>query len=295
MTSILPSDTMYSIPYLYSYITSILQKFDSKNISFFHVISCFLISGAIPYLMLYVLHYYKQGWIVDTSIRNKHNVTYNMTLSAKIHALSMVTLTAVQAILILMYCIHDEYITPELYPPEYTLYTLGECIFQVTFHLVVGDFVGYINHRIHHENRWLYTHIHRIHHLNTEPDHPLYALFTIHPVEMFWSNMCIFAGFPLIQTKMYNILIFGCISSTFAGANHCSIILPKWLEFFIDPSFHHLHHQRMKVNYAEHFKFIDQLFGTAMEHTEEYKEERRAIYRKELEEEQEPEESHAVG
>jgi lathosterol oxidase len=133
---------------------------------------------------------------------------------------------------------------------------------KVWLMLFLADFSSYGYHRLGHEWRWLYTNVHALHHEHKNPHHSFYALQYGTALDMILSNVCFFCGILWIPNDLYICTLYGFISTLYVSAGHSGLLLPGWLDFWFDSSYHSLHHQRYGCNFAEHFTIVDRLLGT---------------------------------
>ncbi|KAK4056459.1 Sphingolipid C4-hydroxylase sur2 [Microbotryomycetes sp. JL221] len=149
------------------------------------------------------------------------------------------------------------------------LYWWGVPVAQLLLAAVLLDGWQYFWHRYFHVNKFLYRHIHSIHHRLYVP-YAFGALYN-HPIEGFVLDT-LGAGVAQIcagLTTRQAILFFG-ISSAKTVDDHCGYNFP-WdpfqFLFFNDVDYHDIHHQiaGLKKNFSQPF-FIhfDYLFGTRM-------------------------------
>lgn len=127
---------------------------------------------------------------------------------------------------------------------------------QVIFMLVVADITSYAFHRLAHEEKWLY-HYHKLHHETVNVEHGLYSLQYGGLVDFLLSNMCYFTGFFVFRTDVLTISFYGIISAIVTAFGHSGLELR-----IASSKFHSDHHRYPRFNYAEHFKFVDMLYGT---------------------------------
>ena len=148
-----------------------------------------------------------------------------------------------------------------------TLPSIWVFLAQLSILLIFDDVYFYFYHLLLHKNKFLYRHIHSIHHKASAP-YPLEFIYS-HPLETSISCIGLFLGYVVIY------LIFGDISIyTFWGYSilriiheadiHSGIksIIFKWLPFYGSTQHHDSHHSRLNGNYASTFSFWDKILGT---------------------------------
>lgn len=234
----------------------------------------FPITGAIPFVEMAFLKLVKDGWLYSKSEREESS----KAISRNLYLLSIFNIieTGAQGLLTIHLGMQLGQISSDIFPVDPTNWTTWfRVIWQIWFMLLAADFANYFFHRWSHENRWFYQNFHSFHHESRFVQHATWSLFYVSCVEMFLSNVCFFCGIFVFKTDLFTVFVFGCLSSTLVSFGHSGILLPWWLEWIYDSSFHALHHSKYRCNFAEHFHFFDKLFGTYMEMSKEEKEARR--------------------
>jgi len=218
-----------------------------------------------PFFVYYVLGKFKSGYLYSQQLVKKSNTT---TVNVQSQTLFISHLTAIQGTVWILYGIYIGKIRINLtVSSDDSLYLLTflKMILKVWLMLFIADFASYGYHRLSHEWRWFYRHIHSLHHENKYPNHSFYALQYGTAVDMFLSNVCFFCGFLLVENDLYTCALYGFVSTLYVSAGHSGLLLPYWLDFLLDSNYHSLHHQKYTVNFAEHFTLIDRLFGSFAE------------------------------
>lgn len=139
-------------------------------------------------------------------------------------------------------------------------------IYQSSIILLVDDIYFYFFHRLLHTNKFLYKHIHKLHHSAHSP-YPINYIYA-HPIE-------IFSGFGgsaigiLIQGKIYSssLIMYSIIKILHEIYIHSGVILFKFdnyyfMSFIGSVEDHDIHHYYLKGNYCSNFNYLDKLFGT---------------------------------
>jgi len=155
---------------------------------------------------------------------------------------------------------------PTVLPP------LAPCVFEVVWQnlasLAVLDFEFFIWHYIHHKVRFLYKHVHSVHHEYQSPN--AWVAQYIHPYELLWLGLFTatspwvigwFAGcHPMTNFIFQNFVVVVSIDA------HVGYDLPfmphRWLPFYGGSVKHDMHHQKPLTNYAPFYTYMDQIFGT---------------------------------
>ncbi|MEO5688596.1 MAG: sterol desaturase family protein [Burkholderiaceae bacterium] len=132
--------------------------------------------------------------------------------------------------------------------------------------LVFHDFYFYWTHRLLH-TRWLFRHIHGVHHRSRNPSP--WAAFAFHPAEALVNTMVLpimLLVVPLNEWVVFAFAIHQIVRNTHGHAGVES--LPRgfarhWLGGrFVTTTHHHLHHETAQGNYGLWFTWMDRWFGT---------------------------------
>jgi len=146
---------------------------------------------------------------------------------------------------------------------------LRESAAKICFFLLFDDVWFYCYHRLCHAVPWLYVRLHKQHHLFTAP-FPEVTL-AVNPVELIIISMGTCTG-PLVifygQTHPVLFWAYIVIRQLLVFEDHLGFDVPfsptKFFPLvFGGATFHDLHHQKFKCNYASTFSIIDRIFGTA--------------------------------
>lgn len=127
---------------------------------------------------------------------------------------------------------------------------------------VVHDSYYYWAHRLMH-TRWLFKHVHRLHHQFTNPSP--FAAYAFHPgeivieVAVIGIMVFIFPLHPIAIAAYITILTYLNVISHLGFELYSS----KWLHrFFITSTHHNMHHSHVNGNFMLYFNFWDWLMGT---------------------------------
>ena len=246
---------LFTTLYLY-----VLTDFLSPLLLIFSLI----ISALIPITIHVLLPFISRGWIggvEDPSTKNRL-VSQNLW---KI-AIFNIFVTFAQGIIMIKFGCDTGRIDFNLWPRDATSLTGWFKVFwQLLFMLLASDLLSYGYHRWCHENKWVLKNIHFMHHEYIHPDHAVFALYYVAPLDMIISNLLYMSTILMIQTDLFTVLLFGTVSSLITCFNHCGVNVDFPWTLFSNGTFHMKHHVHSKFNYAEHFKFIDRIFGTVAE------------------------------
>ncbi len=133
--------------------------------------------------------------------------------------------------------------------------------------VAVDDVWFYCIHRLMHSNRFLYKHIHSVHH-RALPPIPMDYLFA-HPIEAMGAAFGLVMGILvlILLTGSANIYVL-CFYAFYRTMHELCIhsgftLLPeKWIGILGSSRHHYDHHKYGKGNYAAAFTYLDTLFGT---------------------------------
>jgi sterol desaturase/sphingolipid hydroxylase (fatty acid hydroxylase superfamily) len=149
---------------------------------------------------------------------------------------------------------------------------VSEFIARFLLFFVIDDTWFYCYHRLVHSVPTLYIAVHKQHHVFTAPFAAV--AFAVHPAEMMLQAFGSTLGPLLIfhgQTHPVLFWTFLVIRQLQGIEDHLGFELaysPTHLfpSIFGGTSFHDVHHQKFKCNYASTFSFIDKAFGTIQQH-----------------------------
>ncbi|KAL8735106.1 MAG: hypothetical protein Q9166_000982 [cf. Caloplaca sp. 2 TL-2023] len=155
--------------------------------------------------------------------------------------------------------------SPELFTAR-IMYWILVPLFQYISAMVLADTFQYFTHRAFHVNRWLYKHIHSMHHDIYVPF--AYGAFYNHPLETIPIDGI---GFPyclsIAGLDNRQAAFFGAIWTFKTVVDHCGYDFPYNPCNIVCPNsvlFHDLHHQTwgMKYNFSVYGAFWDWAMGT---------------------------------
>lgn len=140
---------------------------------------------------------------------------------------------------------------------------------DVAFVFVIDDIWFYMWHRAMHEVKFVYRHVHRIHHRAYAPL-PMHLLY-VHPIEWMVGVIGPGLGFALLflfhdQVSAYTIWVAGGLRQLHELNIHSGIrsFLLRYIPFLGLTDTHDYHHRYpTKGNYSSTFRIWDRVFGTA--------------------------------
>ena len=146
---------------------------------------------------------------------------------------------------------------------------------QIAAIALVDDFFFYCFHRALHENKWLYKHIHKIHHKSYTPL-PIEYIY-VHPLEWMGGALGVLFGVGLVLllddrgVTPLAFMIYSILRNLHELDIHSgfrSRWFPKWLPFLGCTEHHDLHHAKPHSgNYGSTFLLWDTLFKTRAKHS----------------------------
>uniref|UniRef100_A0A1D1Z3M8 aldehyde oxygenase (deformylating) n=1 Tax=Anthurium amnicola TaxID=1678845 RepID=A0A1D1Z3M8_9ARAE len=146
--------------------------------------------------------------------------------------------------------------------------SLLEVAWQLAVGMLIMDFWGYFWHRLVHENKFLFRHVHGMHHKLIVPY--AYGGQYIHPVDAMCGEIASTVFATVITGMSHRTSLLFIILLAFKGMDdHCSMWFPnyhplhRWMTN--NTAFHSSHHlhQGFKYNYSQHYMATwDFLLGT---------------------------------
>ena len=144
--------------------------------------------------------------------------------------------------------------------------TLPTIIWQILLAFIVFDLFFYIGHRSFHASKFLFKHVHSVHH--TSP--VIRAADGVR--HTFWDGtygvLCSVLALKLTHAHPLSSAIFNIIASILICEIHSGMNFP-WglhnllpLHFMAGPIVHDTHHRNGKVNFQKYLTYLDYLFGT---------------------------------
>lgn len=138
---------------------------------------------------------------------------------------------------------------------------------------VVHDAWFYCMHRLMH-TRWMYKHIHIVHHRSVNPTP--FASFSFHPVEAILEFLFLLPLILWLPLHPATLVLFLLLTHFFVINGHFGFeMLPRrvwtawWGRWLTTGTHHNLHHRYPKGNYALYCKYWDICLGTYHERTDE--------------------------
>jgi sterol desaturase/sphingolipid hydroxylase (fatty acid hydroxylase superfamily) len=132
--------------------------------------------------------------------------------------------------------------------------------------LMLHDFYFYWMHRLIHVD-WIYPHVHRVHHLSTNPS-PLAAL-AFHPWEALIEALGVLAILTFVPLPLPSLIVFSLLAFSFNVLGHIGYELfparlmasgfGRWIN---SATSHNLHHRTFRYHYGLYTLIWDRAFGT---------------------------------
>ena len=163
----------------------------------------------------------------------------------------------------LLYYLLNYYGHLEIFGPRPAWSTI---FYQLTLFILSEDAIFFWTHYLFH-TRWLYTHIHKKHHIYKQPTGVVSVLSD--PVEGFQNQLSIWLTPILLKEKhLFTLCIWIAIRvyqtvNAHAGYNLPYVSTQYWLPWIMSGTVaHDFHHQHNNWNYGSFFNLWDRLMGT---------------------------------
>ena len=158
-------------------------------------------------------------------------------------------------------CLPYHVVMPELAP------TVWELVRDFCTSMLIGDFLVYLEHIVHHKILFLYKHVHHVHHC-FRTDLFSWCAGWVHPFELTVFALCMII-YPWILSPVHPLTLWIYLSVFVA------LLLEEhsghdvwWSPNHLIPSVfggavpHDVHHVKVKTNYGFVFTIWDRIFGT---------------------------------
>ena len=128
---------------------------------------------------------------------------------------------------------------------------------------IIFDALFYVIHRVFHENSWLYSNIHKVHH-NHDTVHTR-VTNQLHFIERALLLLCANIGLRVVHAHPFTRTIFVPIFIMWLIDNHTGYQLPISIDKLVPfglvagPSAHFAHHKQGCKNYQPFFTYIDKI------------------------------------
>ena len=142
--------------------------------------------------------------------------------------------------------------------------SLWEFCWQQYAALAIFDLEYYIWHSTHHKVRWLYRHIHSVHHQYHAPSS--WVTQYLHPWELVSVGIFTTTSPWLFKAHLLTQISFMLLSILVSVEAHIGYDFPlmphHWAPFWGGVIKHDMHHQKPRTNFQPFFNWWDKIFGT---------------------------------
>lgn len=145
--------------------------------------------------------------------------------------------------------------------------TIWEFARDFAISLLVGDFLVYVEHITHHKIRFLYRHVHCVHH-SYKHDLFSWAASWVHPIEQLCFALCMVA-YPWLLNPVHPLTLwaFEFVFIALVMEEHSGHDIwwspHRWIPWWFGGAVpHDLHHLKVKTNYGFVLTIWDRMFGT---------------------------------
>jgi Delta7-sterol 5-desaturase len=137
---------------------------------------------------------------------------------------------------------------------------------EIVLYLAGFDVYMYAVHRLMH-TRWLYRHVHSVHHRSRAPS--AFTAYSFHPVEWLLLGLYLPLSLVMLDYHAVTLAVVAALQGFLTTLQHCGYELaPRgWYDnpvskLFVTTFYHDLHHQRATCNYGTFTTLWDRLLGT---------------------------------
>lgn len=135
-----------------------------------------------------------------------------------------------------------------------------EMALNMFFAVLVNELVFFYVHWLFHANKWLYKHVHKVHHEFTAPN-ALAAIYC-HPAELVLADFIpLGTGIFLFRFHYVTVVVYIVFTVLGTQTHHCGYRWPWIPSHGNQPTFHDTHHEKFNVNYGN-MGFFDAIHGT---------------------------------
>ena len=140
--------------------------------------------------------------------------------------------------------------------------SLEALLLQVAVFMIVGEVFAYWWHRLEHNSKFIFRHVHYLHHKGRQPL-TVWTNYVLHPVEGLAFFICFNTALFVYGAHPLTFMVYSVASITPMVVTHSGydpIWYPTWI--FACPTAHDFHHAKHGVNFSVMMGLGDKLFGT---------------------------------
>ena len=223
------------------------------------------ISTVFLLILINSIGYFYSYLIVNNKIGRNSKIQINSKLDTKyLHKhLPLFILNVIILIILVFIGLFFETFSSYIIDTTHSI-TFKEICSHLFVILLFDDVFFYVLHRFMHENKYIYSKIHKIHHRANSPI-PIDYIY-VHPLEWLSGFIGPFIGILFLGgVSIYTFWLYLLVRNFHEISIHSGLksnFIYKILPFYGENEHHDMHHLKRDGNYSSTFTFMDFLFKT---------------------------------